>query len=500
MVPLPLFKLAALFVRHISKYGANQIKAQAHDHPKFRAFAARYGQHIHQLNMRLSVALLRNPDAEQRAKEKAEAATVKTKEQVEKEEAKALKAKLAAENAALANSKASDSISASATPTSSSSSASGTSSTSSSSTGSSSGTSSTKERPRFKSVWRRKFRSLPEAKAVDLFADVIGDTFILGVASAIILYEYWKASQKPDQNAERIKALDAKLEELTRREEALSQKEEQRTKRYQALEAALKELRDPKTKKPLLPSLQLLPASTETQETQTPTASAVKLEQEERRLDTHDIAFPISQDQVYRIILLSPKNVGQPATAQRLERLDSLDGGCNIAIIFLISEGTEQVDATQAFMEFKIECDSTCSLWHPLQYCGKKLTTIPHQSLLEKLDPPLLALPLTSYTELPSMLAGFREMLAAMQPAIHSSSSLSPAQPTSADLLLYMAGDNEPLSEHGANLLSELGQYPREIAALADTEEGKTRILDVLGPKDGKAILGFLALERLALT
>ncbi|KAJ0313922.1 hypothetical protein COL5a_006672 [Colletotrichum fioriniae] len=270
MVPLPLFKLAALFVRHISKYGANQIKAQAHDHPKFRAFAARYGQHIHQLNMRLSVALLRNPDAEQRAKEKAEAATVKTKEQVEKEEAKALKAKLAAENAELAKSKTSDSISASATQTSSSSSASG----NSSSSGSSSSSSSTKERPRFKSVWRRKFRSLPEAKAVDLFADVIGDTFILGVASAIILYEYWKASQKPDQNAERIKALDAKLEELTRHEEALSQKEEERTKRYQALEAALKELRDPKTKKPLLPSLQLLPASTETQETQTPTASA----------------------------------------------------------------------------------------------------------------------------------------------------------------------------------------------------------------------------------
>ncbi|EXF74061.1 hypothetical protein CFIO01_10487 [Colletotrichum fioriniae PJ7] len=196
---------------------------------------------------------------------------------------------------------------------------------------------------------------------------------------------------------------------------------------------------------------------------------------QERGLYTHDIALPISQDQVYRIILLSPKDVGQQATAQRLERLDSLDGGCNIAIIFLIGEGTEQFDATQAFMEFKID-------------------------LLEKLDPPLLALPLTSYTELPSMLAGFREMLATMQPAIHSASSLSPAQPTSADLLLYMAGDNEPLSEHGANLLSELGQSPREIAALADTEEGKARILDVLDPKDSKAILGFLALERLALT
>ncbi|KAI0410849.1 optic atrophy 3 protein-domain-containing protein [Xylaria grammica] len=76
MVPFPLFKLAALFVRHVSKYGANRIKSQAHDHPEFRRLAARYGQAIHQLNMRLSVALLRNVDAEIRAKEKAEAPTV----------------------------------------------------------------------------------------------------------------------------------------------------------------------------------------------------------------------------------------------------------------------------------------------------------------------------------------------------------------------------------------------------------------------------------------
>ncbi|TDZ23567.1 OPA3-like protein [Colletotrichum sidae] len=233
MVPLPLFKLAALFVRHVSKYGANQIKAQAHDHPQFRAFAARYGQSIHQLNMRMNVALLRNPDAEQRAKEKAEAPTVKTKEQIAKEEeAKARHAKTEAEHPDPAKRSSS---------------------------------SGPKERPR--SVWRRKFRPLPEAKAVDLFADVIGDTFILGVASAIIVYEYWKASQKPDQNLERIKLLDEKLEELTRREEELARVEEQRGEKYEALERALRELRDPKTKKPLLPSLQTPP-------TPTPTATA----------------------------------------------------------------------------------------------------------------------------------------------------------------------------------------------------------------------------------
>ncbi|KAF4929820.1 hypothetical protein CGCVW01_v001285 [Colletotrichum viniferum] len=233
MVPLPLFKIAALFVRHVSKYGANRIKAQAHDHPKFRAFAARYGQSIHQLNMRLSVALLRNVEAEMRAKEKAEAPTVKTKEQVEKEEeAKAKQAKLEAghpEAAARRKSSSSSSGGAERKPT---------------------------------SVWRRKFRPLPEAKAVDLFADVIGDVFILGVASAIIIYEYWKASQKPDHNAERIKMLDAKLEELTRREEELARSEEERQQRYEALENALRELRDPKTKNPLLPTLQSPPTPT----------------------------------------------------------------------------------------------------------------------------------------------------------------------------------------------------------------------------------------------
>lgn len=250
-----------LTVAHILQ---NQIKAQAHEHPKFRAFAARYGQSIHQLNMRLNVALLRNPNAEQRAKEKAEAPTVKTKEQVEKEEVvKACQAKLEAENPDAAKRKPL------APPTSSSGTSASSSSSSTSISDSSSTGSSAKEKPR--SVWRRKFRPLPENKAVDLFADVIGDAFILGVASAIIVYEYWKASQKPDQNAERIRILDEKLEELTRRERELAQREEERSERYLAMEAALRELRDPKTKKPLLPSLQL-PTQTQTQ-TPTPTAA-----------------------------------------------------------------------------------------------------------------------------------------------------------------------------------------------------------------------------------
>ncbi|KAL8343243.1 hypothetical protein RB598_004544 [Gaeumannomyces tritici] len=201
MVALPLFKLGALFLKHVSKYGANRIKIQAHDHPRFRKFAARYGQVIHQINMRLSVASLRNVEAEMKAKELAETPTVKTKEQTEKEE----RARAAG-------------------PAS-----------------------------RLRSVWKRRFRPLPEAKAVDLFADVLGDTFILLIASALLIYEYQRAAQKPDTNLERIQELDGQLEELRRREEERERNESAQASRILALEEALRNYKDPKTKLPLLP-------------------------------------------------------------------------------------------------------------------------------------------------------------------------------------------------------------------------------------------------------
>ncbi|ATY61749.1 OPA3 domain [Cordyceps militaris] len=220
MVPLPLFKLGSLFLRHISKYGANRIKKQAHDHARFRAFAARYGQMMHQLNMRTSVALLRDPEAERRAREKAEAPTVKTEAQTRREE----------EGKAKEQQKASPAAATTATAT---------------------ATTKQKTTPRrqpFQNIWTRKFRALPEDKAVDLFADVVGDTFILGVAVALILYEYWRSQQKPDSNKEQIEALGKRLDE---RDGALREAEA----RLGAVEEALRTLRDAGPKKAVQASL-----------------------------------------------------------------------------------------------------------------------------------------------------------------------------------------------------------------------------------------------------
>jgi optic atrophy 3 protein len=160
--------------------------------------------------MRLNVALLRNPEAEQRAKEKAEAPTVKTEEQTKKDQAFKSKHGITVEEAARTN----------------------------------------RRPPNILNVWSRKFRALPEAKAVDLFADVIGDTFILTIATGLILYEWQRSNAKPDKNFERIKELDAKLDAV---EKERQEERERQELRVLALEEALRAYKDPKTKRPLLP-------------------------------------------------------------------------------------------------------------------------------------------------------------------------------------------------------------------------------------------------------
>lgn len=160
----------------------------------------------------MSVALLRNSAAEQRAKEKAEAPTVKTKEQVEREE----------QQKAKGVSTAKESL--------------------------------TSRRHAGVSVWRRKFKPLPEGKAVDLFADVIGDGFILLVATVLIIYETWRSSSKPDANKEKIEALSERFKELQSKEREHEEEEKRQQGRILQLEEVLRNYKDPKTKQPLLPS------------------------------------------------------------------------------------------------------------------------------------------------------------------------------------------------------------------------------------------------------
>lgn len=160
--------------------------------------------------MRLQVTLLRDRAAEKRAKEKAEAPTVKTEEQTKHDEAVKAKEKAG-------------------------------------------------QREAPKSIWRRKFRPLQESKAVDLFADVIGDSFILLVAVSLILYEYVRTSKKPDHNAEKIAEIKAEMEaKVAELKQELEEEKKTNETRVETLEQAIEEMRKASLShksKNLLPSL-----------------------------------------------------------------------------------------------------------------------------------------------------------------------------------------------------------------------------------------------------
>lgn len=152
--------------------------------------------------MRVSVAILRDVAAEKRAKEKAEAPTVKTEEETKAEAEKEAKAGAKPKEHKHTTNQLG------------------------------------------KSVWRRTFRPLPEAKAVDLFADVLGDAFVLAVAGGLITYEYVKGKQKPDYNAEHIAELTEKLQEEERRIAELEESERGNRRSVQSLEQALEVMRN----------------------------------------------------------------------------------------------------------------------------------------------------------------------------------------------------------------------------------------------------------------
>jgi hypothetical protein len=149
------------------------------------------------VNLRLTTTLLRDPAKEKLRKEKAEAPTVKTEKQVQAEEA----AKAKGEDPATAH----------------------------------------KVHP-----LRRKFRPLSEEKAVDLFADVIGDAFILSIAVGLLLWEYVKQSQKPDTNALKISELKEELKEKEKHIAELEEAEKRTEQRLSILELALDNMKFPK--------------------------------------------------------------------------------------------------------------------------------------------------------------------------------------------------------------------------------------------------------------
>lgn len=148
----------------------------------------------------MRVTLLRDPAAERRAREKAEAPTVKTEAQVKAEE----EAKARGE-----------------------------------------------EPPKHvpQEIKKRKFRPLSEEKAVDLFADFTGDFFTLAIAVGLLMWEFLRQSSKPDANSEKISALQAEVAEREKQIKELENAEKKSEERLSILELAMEDLKFSKQKR-----------------------------------------------------------------------------------------------------------------------------------------------------------------------------------------------------------------------------------------------------------
>ncbi|KKZ63108.1 hypothetical protein EMCG_02485 [[Emmonsia] crescens] len=169
-------KISSLVIRTLSKPIANQIKAQAREHERFRRICISFAQSLHRLDMRLRLGLLqssaaiekqvaREAAAEAQAKKhKHNIATVKTEAQTKLEESLATKQKEKSQ-----------------------------------------------EPPKPPPPIR--IRPLSEAKAIDSGATFISETFLFLVAGGLIVFEAFRSRRKETSRREDVAERLAELEE-----------------------------------------------------------------------------------------------------------------------------------------------------------------------------------------------------------------------------------------------------------------------------------------------
>ncbi|KAI9751090.1 MAG: hypothetical protein M1815_001367 [Lichina confinis] len=160
-------KLTTLIIRTLSKPIANQIKAQAREHARFRRLCVSFAQSLHRTDMRLRLGLLRDVSSidRQAAKETAAEAHVK-------------KIKPDRQTAEAASASKEDALAEKAKPA---------------------------PKPRI--------RPLSESKAIDSGANFISEAFLFAVAGSLIVFESLRARRKENTRREDVAERLATLEE-----------------------------------------------------------------------------------------------------------------------------------------------------------------------------------------------------------------------------------------------------------------------------------------------
>ncbi|PNY26220.1 Uncharacterized protein TCAP_03850 [Tolypocladium capitatum] len=189
------------------------------------------------------------------------------------------------------------------------------------------------------------------------------------------------------------------------------------------------------------------------------------------RLETHDIAFPVSshggRGQFFRVVLLSTSQVGTPEARDRIERLSLLDGRGKAAVIHLLGDK----DGIAAFMKLQMEYAWPPGVWEQHGHA----VSDPVSRMFTGDGIPII--PISSAAELPSCLDSLRCQCTSDGPVGRRADEAS----TSRDLVSHCVR-GKALSDGQTNVLSDICGGFGDLAQHAFGPEGQRKMGQVMAP------------------
>ncbi|KAK3329347.1 hypothetical protein B0H66DRAFT_20032 [Apodospora peruviana] len=186
----------------------------------------------------------------------------------------------------------------------------------------------------------------------------------------------------------------------------------------------------------------------------------------ETNLGQHDLELSVPQQHTgdchrFRMVLVSPADIENPDTFDRIERLSDSNGGQNGAAVFLL-DGDEIKDGMGSFMRLQMR-------------------------LLGKSNVPMM--PLTSVEALPPFLETFQGSLVA-------STNARPWPVDAAqDLLPYCIPSRAPLPRPTTQILSQNSLSFRELVDQLTSGNGRDRLYTAIGPEALEHLIAFWTYE-----
>ncbi|KAI0877627.1 hypothetical protein GGS24DRAFT_447030 [Hypoxylon argillaceum] len=176
----------------------------------------------------------------------------------------------------------------------------------------------------------------------------------------------------------------------------------------------------------------------------------------ETRLETHDVAIPLTAHRIFRAIFISPQDVASARSLSRIERLYNLTGGQDSGIIFLLKHGDDGQSAVPILMALQLQLVGN---WE------------------------LPVIPVEFVTAVPASLLALQRQLV--------SPDSSPEVSSPASNLLPFCSNKERLAEHSVNILTDVTSRFKDLISKLSSDRLFQSEISQLLDEDAHKLRGF---------